>query len=275
MKKISRSAVDVALVQDGVKRKAKLLADVLASETIRDVSLPILLGTATSYAGYLSAAGDPRAQLGKALGIGAQAAAAIFALAGGSGEIEFMLGDRRVRLAATGATSASHVATWRAGWWLAQLVRDQAAIATLAATPMDVLRGSSSRGDACQYMFAEALQAFEQRAADWSEKLHAAIDATDPDKVKLADEEYVLNILVPEMSLLLHLATGNIAPFNEALQFALERHKKYWSKGARKRDPDGYLALGPLALASLASAAGMSISAESEYLPPELYKARV
>ena len=31
----------------------------------------------------------------------------------------------------------------------------------------------------------------------------------------------------------------------------------------------------PVALASLASAAGMPISAESEYLPPELYKARV
>lgn len=270
MKKISRHAVDAELVQEGVEGRAQLLGSLLESATANAGALSTLLGTATSYAGYLSAAGAKDAELWRALRIGAQTAAAIFALGSGSGDIAFALGDRRARLAATGPTDATHAGNWRIGWWLAQIVRDQAAIETLAATPLDVLRRSSTRGDECQYLYIEALQAFEKRAPEWSAKLQAAIDATDPEKVTISNEEYVLNILVPEMQMLLRLAIGEIAPFNEALQFALERHKKYWSQGNRKRDPDGYLAPGPLALASLAHEAGMPIDIDSEYLPRDL-----
>jgi Immunity protein 49 len=137
---------------------------------------------------------------------------------------------------------------------------------------MNVLRQSSSRGDECQYLFIDALQAFEKRSDDWSVRLRRAVDATDPEQVNISDEEYVLNILVPEMQLLFHLAIGEIAPFNDALQFALERQKKYWRSGNRKRDPDGYLALGPLAIVGMARKAGMPIEVESEYLPSELYE---
>jgi len=270
MKKISRHAVDSELVQEGIERKRKLLADMLESATSRAAGLSIVLGTARSYAGYLAASNAKTAELCRALRIGTQTSAAIFALGCGGGEIEFVLGDQHGKLSATGPTDETHVGNWRTGWWLAHIVRDRAAIDRLAATPIDVLRRSSTRGDECQYLFIEALQGFEKRESDWSTKLQAALDATDPTHVKLSDEEFALNILVPEMQMLFRLAIGELAPFNEALLFALERHKKFWSKSSRKRDPDGFLALGPLAIASLAHDAGIPVEVESEYVPHKL-----
>lgn len=267
MKKISRHAVDLERAQEGVENSAQMLADILDAAPSRAAALSVLLSGARGYAGYLAVTGQQPGELDRALRIGAQSAAGIFALGGGRGDIEFSLGDRHARLAATGPTDATHVGNWRIGWWLAHIVRDRAAIATLAATPVDVLLGSATRADTCQYLFIEALQAFEKREVGWSAKLQEALDKTDPDKNKITDEEFVLNILVPEMQMLYCYAIGEIVPFNEALLFALERHKKYWSKGDRKRDPDGYLALGPMAIATLARDAGMPIEVESDYLP--------
>lgn len=270
MKYISRHVIDLERAQEGVENSEQMLVDLLKAANSRAAALSVLLSAAKSRVGYLAAVGKKRAELGRALRVGAQAAAAIFALGGGTGDIEFALGEQRVRLAATGPTDATHIGNWRVGWWLAHIVGDQAAIDVLVATPINVLRSSSTRGDACQYLFIEALQAFERRAPDWSTKLKAALDATDPEQIKMIDEEFVLNILVPEMQMLYYLAIGEIAGFDEAIVFALERHKKYWSKGNRKRDPEGYLALGPMAIATLAYDAGMPIEIESEYLQLDL-----
>src|SRR5882762_1031217 len=128
MKTISRHAVNSELVQEGVERKEKLLADVLESATDRAAALSIVLGAASSHAGYLAAANAKTVELCRALRIGAQTAAAIFALGSGSGEVEFALGDQHLRLTATGPTDATHVGNWRIGWWLAHIVRDRVAI---------------------------------------------------------------------------------------------------------------------------------------------------
>jgi hypothetical protein len=270
MKRISRHSLDAELVQEGVERDQELLASVLEAVGTRAAALSIALGTARSYAGYLAAEGSKTAEICRALRIGAHASAAIFTLGSGKGEISFPIGNRQSTLPATGPTDATHVGNWRIGWWFAHIVRDHSVSDRLASTPISVLRRSSTRGDECQYLFAEALQGFENRNSDWSAKLQAAVDATDPDQVTLSDEEFVLNILVPEMQMLFHLALGEVTPFGAALEFALERHKKYWSKGSRRQDPDGFLALGPLALISIAFDAGMPIAVESEYIPQEL-----
>lgn len=268
--KISRHTVNPELVEEGLEAKRELLVDVLDPSDTNSGGLSVVLSTARSYAGYQAASKPDTAELCRALRIGAQASAAIFALASGKGQVELPLANQRVKLAATGPTDATHAGNWRVGWWLAHIVRDRASIDVLASTPMSVLRRSSTRGDECQYLFIEALQKFEDRAPDWSSKLQAALDATDPSKVGLSDEDFVLNILVPEMQMLFRFALGEIVPFGEALEFALERHKKYWSASRRQKDPHGFLALGPLAIASIAFDADMPISVESDYLPVEL-----
>jgi len=88
--------------------------------------------------------------------------------------------------------------------------------------------------------------------------------------VQLSDEEFVLNVLVPEMQMLFRLALGEVGPFDDSLEFALERHKKYWSKSNRKKDPDGFLALGALSISSAAFDAGFPVEVESDYVPRDL-----
>ncbi|HKE46465.1 MAG TPA: immunity 49 family protein [Rhodanobacteraceae bacterium] len=272
MSKIARHATDAELVREGVARKKKTLAELLDAAGDYAGALSLVLGAAHSYAGYLDAAGAKTAELCRALGLGAEAASAIFALGSGSGSVSvsFPLGSRRLSLPATGPTDSTHAGDWRVGWWLAQIVRDRDAIDRLVSTPVDVLRRSSTRGDECQYLFIEALQGFERRAPDWSDRLQAALDATDPTRVRLSDEEFVLNVLVPEMQMVFRLALGETGPFDEAVEFALERHRKYWSKGNRKQDPDGFLALGALGICSIAHDAGVPVAVESDYMPREL-----
>lgn len=267
MKSIARHAVDPELVDEGVERFEQTLDRAVTTALERPAALATVLEVARSYAGYLAAANAPQVELGRALRIGAEAATAIFALGTGSGEIEFSIAGQRARHAATGPNGATRPGTWRIGWWLAQLVGDQTAIDTLAATPVALLRASGTTTDECQYRFVEALQGFQSQAPTWGDSLQAAVDATDPEAVALIDEDFVLNILVPEMQLLFYLALNESDQFQTAFEFALERHKKYWSKADRKRDPDGFLALGPMALASLAVSAGIPVEMESDYAP--------
>ncbi|HEY6178926.1 MAG TPA: immunity 49 family protein [Kofleriaceae bacterium] len=270
MKTISRPAIDRELLEERLDSEGAFLESALQEASTRAEVLSDLVSAAAAFAGYQAASGAKLSELCRILRLGAQAAAAMFSLAGGTGEVEIALGDRRARLPATGPTDATHIGNWRTGWWLATVVGDDDCRERLASTPISVLRGSSTRGDECQYLFIEALQRHEQGAPDWGDKLEAALDATDPAKTRLMAEDYVLNILVPEMQLVFQLAIGEVAPFNDALVFALERHKKYWSKPDRARDPDGFLALGAIAIAGLAHEAGMPIDCASDYAPREL-----
>lgn len=270
MKTIARHVVDPELVDEGVEGYRDLLVKVVDSATAHPEALSIVLSVARSYAGYLSASDADHAELCSALRVGAQAGAAIFALGGTRGSVDVNIGEHHAMVAGTGPTDSTHPGNWRIGWWLAHIVNDRAAIETLATTPIDVLRASSSTADECQYRFVEALQGYQTRSANWADSLKAALDATDPETVTLSDEEFVLNILVPEMQMLFYLALREIESFQTALEYAIERHKKYWSKAGRKRDPDGLLALGPIALASAALDAGMPIETESDYVPRAL-----
>jgi hypothetical protein len=270
MGSIPRVIGDRDLVEEGIEGDRGLLASVLDSAARRPVALSLAIGTARRYAGYISAGRDDPAEIRRALALTAHAAAASFALASGSGPLELPLGDRTIKLDATGPTDMTHAGAWRVGWWAAHIVRDDVAIERLAATPVEVLRASSAREDECAYLFVEALQGFHYRTPEWSNKLQEAVEATDPDATKLVDDEFALEILVPEMQLLYCLALGEVPRFAAALEHALARHAKYWTRGERKRDPDGFLALGPLALASLARDLGLPIDVRSGYLLCEL-----
>jgi len=274
MKTITRHAIDRELAEEGVQNQGAILAGAIESSTTRPQAVASILAAARSVAGYLSVVAPDIEPVCAALKTGARAADALFTLATGSGEVELDLGKQRVRMPATGPTDRAHVGRWRVGWWLSHIVCDRGAIDRLRTTPVEVLRRSSTTGDECQYLFAEALQSFEARSNDWGTRLKQALDTTDPDKATLSDEEFVLNILVPEMELLFRFATGDIPAVNETLAFALERHKKYWSKASRKRDPDGFIALGPVAIAAMARKAGIPLQVQSDYLPEALVAGR-
>ena len=56
--------------------------------------------------------------------------------------------------------------------------------------------------------------------------------------------------------------------FNNAFAQALEQHQKYWTANSERIDePEGFVALAPLAIAVLARSVGLSVTVESEYAP--------
>lgn len=272
MTNIARHPVDRALAEECAEREKSSIEEGMKLSTARPILFRGMLTDAVAYAGYLAVLSPDAPELCRALRIATAAGVSLFSLATQtSGEVEVTLGEgTRWSAAATGPNSMAHFGSWLTSYQVAILTGDRAAVQRLCAVPMDVLRASSTVGDECSYLYVAALQAYEQRAPDAADRLLAALEATDPTTHEISDEEYVLDLLVPELQLLHRVMKGDISPFNEALQFALERHVGYWSKGDRVREPAGYLALGPAAFARIARAATMPIRVASDLIPAHL-----
>lgn len=72
----------------------------------------------------------------------------------------------------------------------------------------------------------------------------------------------------PRLDLLPPLVDRDAIGFEAALDRALEAHKEYWSKTAKRRkDPEGFVALDLTALAALAWDRGLRFQVDSDYLP--------
>jgi hypothetical protein len=209
-----------------------------------------------------------------ALTISARAAAAIFALASHPGEVlTVSLGEGApATLAGAGPDSTTHVHRWLDGFRLASICRDREAMRLLLDTPMSVLTASSSQGDEYAYTFVDILRGLSQNDANIGDRLFAALEATAPEVLINSDPDYVLYIVVPEMELLFHLISRDASAFNVALEKALVRHESYWDHESRRDDFDGFIALGPLAMAATATERGMPVRIESGYMPSWLVR---
>lgn len=103
-------------------------------------------------------------------------------------------------------------------------VVDRDALDRLAAVPVDVIRGRTSRSPEYSYLYVTALQAFWRKDADTIDRFMAALEATDSDG----------------------------------------------PSAHRRREPEGWVATGLLAVACLAHDAGMRVDVQSDYLPARL-----
>lgn len=271
--KLTRHEVDLEIARRQVASKAELLALTQTAARSDPGRLNALFLTARDYASYLAIVDPNSSQMAVALKAAVQAALAIFAVASATeGSVEVDLGaDAPAKLPAKGPTGAADAGNWRSGFQLAVICRDHQAVDRLCQVPISVIRDSSTQSDECAYLYVEALQSLWRRAPDAAERLRAAVDATDPDKVKLGTD-YVLNILVPELELVYRFAMRDGSAFNEALRFALERHKKYWGQKKLHLAASGFVAWGAVAMAALAGDADIPIAVESDYLSPFLYR---
>jgi hypothetical protein len=212
-------------------------------------NLEALFREARTLAGLLSVFDPESSEIPQLVQLAAQSAVAIFA---------------------NGSSDISHAGNWRNGFFAAVIGRHRDSLDQLCATPSVVWRSSTTRGDECLNLFNEALQALGKRDPRASAPLLAALKATDPALLRISPEDFVLNIIVPEIQLVYRFIAGERQGFQEALDFAIERHSRYWSRAGRERDPLGYLAWGPIAIASLAADAGWVIETSSDYLPLRL-----
>jgi hypothetical protein len=91
------------------------------------------------------------------------------------------------------------------------------------------------------------------------------MDGTDPDTARITPRRAMVQLIHPPIETFYHLLRRDDEKFNASLDRALKQHRSYWTSAEELvNDPDGFLALAPLALAR---SVGMGVDVESEYLP--------
>jgi hypothetical protein len=274
--RVARHAVDPTWARERSAAAQRLLPEARAA-TLRSLEhAASLLRAAEDRAAHLAVADPASPDLCAAVRLGAQAAGAVFAAATAERpQVEVVLGEGPpARVAARVPAELANVDRWRRGFFLAVLAGDAGTRAALARATAEVLQRSRVRADEFAYLFVSALQAVDRGEKDAAERLLAALKATERGRYVTASDDYVLDVAVPQMEVLYRLLLGEAGPFNDTLARALQSHRRYWSAPDRARDPDGFVAWGLLALASLARQRGLEVAVESDYLPPDLLRGR-
>jgi hypothetical protein len=201
-----------------------------------------------------------------------QAGSAIFAAAAiTEGTVRCRIHTGSYDLPATGCQYWTGPGNWLTAFWLAVVCRDKERTTMLCDIPLTLLRAADNTYEPYFYAWIEALQMFWRREPGHYDKLIEAVRGTDPGGLPADTHEFVLLQLYPPMKMVAHLLAGEHELFNDALYEALDLHRSFWTRTAdRAKDPDGYYALGVLAVTCLAHEMGVTIDVESPYIPTEL-----
>ncbi|MFI5678623.1 immunity 49 family protein [Streptomyces cellulosae] len=187
------------------------------------------------------------------------------------GTVECRIADQMHTIPATGPQYYINAGNWLTAFWLSVVCREQDRMTDLCKIPVDFLRSSGVEYDEYVYHWIDALQTYWLERPGLGEKLVAAIEKSSPGIARIADQEALEKILYQPIDLFRHFLRKDHDSFNQALLEALELHKSFWTASeAREETVDGYLALGPLAIACLAYDAGFPIDVESDYIPSQL-----
>ncbi|MFE0326760.1 immunity 49 family protein [Streptomyces sp. NPDC058960] len=205
-----------------------------------------------------------------------QVGSALFASAGTTeGTVQCRIDHELRTLPATGPQPYSTAGNWLTAFWLAVVCRDQQRMNQLCEFPVELLRASASASgaqvDAYVYDWVDSLQTYWLERPGLVDKLVAAINGSYPEAARITPRDLLEKILYQPINLFHRFLRKDHEGFNQALVEALEHHKAYWTADEdRESSVEGYLALGPLAIACLAYDAGFPIAVESDYLPSEL-----
>jgi hypothetical protein len=202
-----------------------------------------------------------------------QAGAGVFAVANKSpdDEVEIRIGTEVIRRPGTGAMLGADAENWLQTLWLCMIGREQQRIDMLAATPVELLRVFGEEFDDFLYSWVRVWQTFWRNEEGLGDLLAESMRGTDPDSLRHYTSETVLRLEFPPMEMLYHLTMGDAEKFNDSLYKALELHRTFWTaEPERATNPNGFVALAPLAIACLARDTGTPIEVESEYMPKHL-----
>ncbi|MFE1252503.1 immunity 49 family protein [Streptomyces fungicidicus] len=187
--------------------------------------------------------------------------------------VECLIGHEVRRIPAVGVTHFTDAGTWLEAIWLAVVCRDQARMTRLCEVPVETLRASGAVFEEYIYHWVDALQTYWLERPGLGDKLVAAFDASDPERLQFMDREMMLKVLFSPVNVFYRFAGREADKFNEALVQGLELHKEYWTASEERQESgDGDIPLALLALACLAHDAGLPVEVESEYLPEHLLK---
>ncbi|WP_053722551.1 immunity 49 family protein [Saccharothrix sp. NRRL B-16348] len=277
MPEVSRHDVDAERSASALRELAEDIEERLGRirRHRRSDELSRLMLAAVDQLGYCCAV-DPDGGETETLGsllFAAQVGDAIFELATtpAGATAECALGDGVVPLTGTGPAYYATASNWLLALSLAITARQPTVVDRLASVPLDILRASGAPEPLYLYDVVETFQRFVRRESATRDALNAALRGTDPTVLDLSDKAFALFVVFPQLQMFHHLTQpDHEQQFAEALVEALELHREYWAADERAASPEGYLALGPLALAVLANDAGNPLDVRSEYLPQHL-----
>ncbi len=146
------------------------------------------------------------------------------------------------------AATGENAAAWLNAMYLSIICRERRRIDMLANVP------------GLQDVWARALQTYWRGGDGLIDTVVEAMRETENDDLRY-----------PPIELFYLLTQDDDAQFNRSLAQALDLHRRYWTRTEERRtNPNGFIALGPLALACLAVEAGFKIRVRSDYLPGTL-----
>ncbi|MFI9420617.1 immunity 49 family protein [Streptomyces werraensis] len=187
--------------------------------------------------------------------------------------VECVIAHKTRTIPAVGVTHFTDAGTWLDAFWLAVICRDQARMTQLCQVSVDTLRASGAVFEEYVYDWVDTLQTYWLERPGLGEKLTAAFEGTDPERMRFMDRETALKVLYPPVNLFFRFLSRDAEKFNETLVQSLELHRKYWTANEERQETgDGDVPLALLALTCLAYDAGRPIEVESEYLPEHLLK---
>ncbi|WP_281557935.1 immunity 49 family protein [Thalassomonas sp. RHCl1] len=169
----------------------------------------------------------------------------------------------------TGAATSVYVDTntWEKAFYSALVLRDGAAIETLALVDETVFTHANIKCDQFDLALVQMFQGLFIGDVDVGDLLENALLAADPDKIDSGRRPYVSHILLPLLSVYRCIYSPDAEnEFNEAMRAALEKHKAYWKK-------DNYEIRGWISLPLMAAAAhaydqkGYQLNFETDYIP--------
>lgn len=277
MVEVSRHEVDPDWSAKSLEKIERRIAETVDSlPNVRTIALSGLMRDALSHLGHRSAV-DPLGSNGDtwdSLCFAAEVGAAIYTVATAEegATVEITLQGKQIPVTATGPVYFASGGTWLTTNYLAAIARDVAKTQLLSDVPLDVLRGSGSEEPEYVFLMVDMFQKFNLQQHGVHEALNAALKATDPNEIDPMHREHVRVVAFPQLNMFHNIINaGREEQFNQSLAEALELYKELWSSEENEESPNGYIAIGPLGLASVAHDAGIPIDVESEYLPRYLY----
>jgi hypothetical protein len=236
-------------------------------------SVPAVASNATKILSVGRLLNIDSSSLAKVTLLGAEAADCMFAAAQGN-KASLVLDGLSVSYADRPNESQLSPWYWILGFCLNLLCRRSEGLDRLARYPVETLAESSTWGPPCRVPFMKCIQAWHLGMAPLKigPMLVEAQKQTDPKGIPYRESvEFVLSHDVYWIHLLAMLIDRDAEQFEQVLIKALEEHRNYYSSSEERRDdPDGHIALVPLALAAAAWDAGMRFDIDSEYLPMRL-----
>lgn len=277
MVEVSRHEVDPDWSARTLEKIGRRIEETIASlPNVRTTALSGLMMDALAHLGHRCAV-DPPGSNGDtwdSLCFAAEVGAAIYAVATAEegAPVEITLRGKQIQVSGTGPVYFASGGTWLTANHLAAVARDVAKTRALSEVPLDVLRDSASEEPEYVFLMVDMFQKFNLRQQGVHEALNAALKATDPNEIDPLHREHVRVVAFPQLNIFHNIINaGREDQFNQALADALALYKEFWSTEENEESPNGYVAIGPLGLVSVAHDAGFPIEVSSEYLPQHLY----